>query len=87
MDNTCQNSDLNEDIRPPRTHDSKSEAMGQLPDESQQLLLGAGQPQLPEPEHRLTAATRERHSIASVGGEDVSRFNKAQTKTLSSLPT
>lgn len=67
--NTCQNSDLNEDISSPWTYGSKSETVGQQPHKNQQLLLCAGQPQLTQPEHRLTAATRERHSTRRVGRE------------------
>lgn len=61
--NTCQNSDLNKDIGSPRAYRPKSQAVGQQPNESQQLFLRAGQSQLSQPEHGLTAATRERHSV------------------------
>lgn len=61
--NTRQNSNLNEDISSPRAYWSKSQAVGQQPNESQQLLLRARQPQLSQEEHRFTTATREQHSI------------------------
>lgn len=66
--NTCQNSNLNEDISSPWTYGSKGKAVGQQFNQSQQLLLWAGQPQPTQPEHRLTAATRERHNTRKVGG-------------------
>lgn len=57
--NTRQNSDLNEDISSPWADRPKGQAVGQPPNENQQLLLRTRQLQLPQEEHRLTAERKK----------------------------
>lgn len=73
--NTRQNSNLNEDISSPGAYGPKRQAVGQPPNENQQLLLRTRQLQLPQEEHRLTTATRERQSIGTQGRGGVSTSN------------
>ena len=65
---TCQNPDLNEDLGPPGADEAKGLVVAQQTHQGRQLLLRTGQPQMTQPQHCLTAATRGRHRSEEEGG-------------------